>query len=747
MSYSNLFLKDGDVETQDEQPEITRYQILFVDDEPNILKALKRGFRQENYITHIAKDGETALAILKKEQIQLIISDFKMPGMNGAELLKRVKNLYPDIIRIMLTGEADTNAVMGAINEGAVYKFILKPWNDDDLRITIGLALEKYDLVKRNKALQKTTNQQKKQISSLAKLAVNNRSQLAMMLHKNNLINDMQLQELHKQQQARKQPLLRILLEKKWVTETQIRKLLRKQLMIEEVALAEIEIDSALADLVPGSFCERQWAIPLKLDNMRLMLALADPLDDGLVEDLRFITGMQIDVVMANTRDIEKKITELYGEAGVSFTEIESIASSEDPFETIEVVIEEDDDASLEELLRSSEEPPAVRLINAIVIEAVRMGVSDIHIQPRAKSIVVRYRIDGILLDKIHIPLPLLPSLVSRIKVMASLDISKRRLPQDGRITVKTPMRIVDMRISTLPTVNGEKVVMRILDRNAAIFKLDALGFTPTQLQQVELMINQPQGIILATGPTGSGKTTTLYSLLQHTATPTKNFVTIEDPVEYYLDQAGQVNVLDKIELSFSIVLRSILRQDPDVILLGEIRDFETAEVTFHAAMTGHLVYSTLHTNSALATIARLFDLGLKPYVISAALVGVLAQRLLRKICAHCKEEVPAEESRRLAQAIGGPFLTLDCPVYRGAGCGHCNNTGYKGRIPIYEVLQMTQALTIAINSAQSHSDLVALDQHMHDGGLIHSAYLKICAGISSLDEVLRILGPKQVAK
>ncbi len=748
MSYSALFLKD---DAPDLQPVKTPdapepYRILLVDDEPNVLKSLTRVFRQENYQILTAPCADAALALMAAESgpIHMVISDYKMPGMSGAELLKAIKAKYPDCIRIMLTGHADSNAVMGAINEGAVYKFILKPWNDDDLRVTVGLALEQYDLIQRNKVLQATTKQQKKQLNSLSKLAVNNRSQLASFLHKNKLLNDGQMQEAHQYQQQRKQPMLKLLLEKHWVSEDQVRKVLRKQLMIEEVSLAEFDIDQAVSELIPGSFCQRQWVVPLKVQGLRLMIAAADPLDEGLISDLRFITGMQVNVVMAPVKAIQDKINDLYGEAGVNFKELETMVSTVDPFETIEVVIEDDDNESLEELLRSSEEPPAVRLVNAIVIEAVRMGVSDIHIQPRAKSIVVRYRIDGILLDKIHVPLHLLPPLVSRIKVMASLDISERRHPQDGRITVKTPMRIVDLRISTLPTVNGEKVVMRILDRNASIYTLDQLGFTPEQLEKVELMINQPQGIILATGPTGSGKTTTLYSLLQHTATPSKNFVTIEDPVEYYLDQAGQVNVHEKIKLNFAQVLRSILRQDPDVILLGEIRDFETAEVTFHAAMTGHLVYSTLHTNSALATIARLYDLGLKPYIMASALTGVLAQRLLRKICEHCREEMPEEDAGKMAALVGGPFIGLNTPVCRGRGCDRCNDTGYKGRIPIYEVLLINDELRQAIHSAESHGDMDSLARHLGDEALINSAYRRVREGATTLDEVLRVMGPQR---
>lgn len=351
---------------------------------------------------------------------------------------------------------------------------------------------------------------------------------------------------------------------------------------------------------------------------------------------------MDIVPVMANVQDIRDKLTEIYGQ-DASYSELETLLMDSDQAEGIEIIIEDEDNVSLEELLNSTEEPPAIRLANVIMLEAIRLGASDIHIHPRAKSVVVRYRIDGVLHDKIQFPHNIHMSLVSRLKVMSELDVTERRRPQDGRITVKTPMRIVDLRISTLPTINGEKIVMRLLDRNASVHRLSELGLSNNVLTMVENVISKLQGIILVTGPTGSGKTTTLYSMLQHNATSEKNYVTIEDPVEYYLDMAGQVMIKEKIGLDFTSVLRAILRQDPDVILLGEIRDHKIAEVAFHAAMTGHLVYSTLHTNSTVATIARLLDLGLKPYVVASAIEAIIAQRLVRNyviIASNCRMNV-----------------------------------------------------------------------------------------------------------
>jgi len=738
--YSGLFT--GSTPSQPDEKESTNsvYRILLVDDEPNVLSSLRRVFRRENYQIETALNGKEALQLLSQNEFQLMISDFKMPHMDGAVLLKEVKKLYPEIIRIMLTGYADTDAVMGAINEGAVYKFILKPWNDDDLRVTVSLALEQFDLLKKNKKLQHENKSQNKQIKKLSKLSNSDNGHLAIMLNKKHLLNDGQLQALFKLKQSTNTPVIKLILDKQWVSEKEIRTILRKELFVEEVSLAEFQIQQEILDLLPRSICEQQWVLPLKIESNILLLVTADPMNMGLQADIRFFTGFNLKVVMANIADIEKKIIEVYGETP-NFGELESIVSTEDPFETIEVIIDENDDISLEQLLRETEEPPAIRLVNAIIIEAVRLGASDIHIQPRTKSVVVRYRIDGILQDKIFIPNHYLNPLVSRIKVMAEMDISERRRPQDGRITVKTPMRIIDLRISSLPMINGEKVVMRILDRNASIKSLDKLGFNEINLKKVSRLVSKPQGIILSTGPTGSGKTTTLYSLLQHGVTSEKNYVTIEEPVEYYMDAAGQVNIKGKIDLTFPVVLRAILRQDPDVILLGEIRDFETAEVAFQAALTGHLVFSTLHTNSSIATIARLFDLGLKPYIIASSLEGVISQRLVRKICPNCKQE--ETDNQDAIQQLGDLFMASHIKTYKGQGCDKCGNTGYHGRVCLYEILIPNEEMRDLISIQANQRDIKQCAIKNGYKNLLEDALEKVTLGLTTCDEVLRILGPQ----
>ncbi len=741
--YADLFTGAAPPPAANPQPAAAgkHYRLLFVDDEPNVLNALKRVFHRENYEVLTAASGEEALALLEKETVQLIVSDYMMPGIKGGELLQRVRALQPDTMRFMLTGHADMNAVLEAVKSGAVYRFILKPWNDDDLRLSVSLALEQSELRDKNRSLQRENADRTREIGQLAKLSVNNHSQLAIMLGKRGLLNPQQVQELFRLQQAHKEPVIRLLHDRDWVAAEKIHAIMVKELLFEEVALAEFQVDPAVAALVPKQICRRQWVVPLRVEARRLMLATADPLDDGLLADLRFLTGMEIRPVCARVAEITAKLNEIFGAEGDDVGDMNELMMDEDPYEGIQIVIDEDEDAApIEDLLRATEEPPAIRLVNAIIVEAIRLRASDIHIHPRAKSVMVRYRIDGILLDKIQIPHALQQSLVSRLKVMAELDISERRRPQDGRITVKTALRMVDLRISTLPTINGEKVVMRLLERSAPVERLENLGFFPGVLAQIEHIVKKPQGIILATGPTGSGKTTTLYSLLQHDMDSGRNYLTVEDPVEYYLDAASQVLIREKIGLTFSSVLRSMLRQDPDVILLGEIRDLESAEVAFHAALTGHLVFSTLHTNSAAATLTRLFDMGLKPLIVATALEGIVAQRLARCICPHCREESDPDPDAFRALGLDPAGFGQG---WHGRGCVHCHGTGYLGRIGLFEVLVMDDRLRDLIASGAS---VVEIRKHLHEidvRGVLDDGAEKIRQGITTADEVLRILGPQ----
>lgn len=716
-----------------------RYKVVFVDDEENVLKAMRRIFRQENYTLFTASSGEQALTLLEKEQVQVVISDHRMPGMTGAELLRKIKSLYPQTIRIMLTGYADTQAIMGAVNDGAVFKFITKPWNDDDLRLTVSLALEQYDLIQENKSLKQEAEIQKKKINKLSRFANINRSQLGSLLRQTNQIAQEDLDKVIEIQNRTNRVFPKILLDMGLVDEAAIMKTIRSKLSINRVYPNEFKVPNALAALIPKQICEKNLIVPLKRTNGQLIVAMADPTDYMKVDDLKFLTGMPIQPVLAAQREIVEKLKELFGEEDLLDTTLSEFDLT-DPTENIEIFLDEDDeDSDIEELMHAKDLPPTIRIVNAIISDALRHQASDVHIEPKTKHTLVRYRLDDLLYEKIRIPASMHASIVSRIKVMSDLDISERRRPQDGRVTVKTSTRMVDMRLSTLPTINGEKIVLRILDKNAAIKNIKELGLCETGLKKISQFIAQPQGIVLATGPTGSGKTSTLYSLLRQGAKITKNFTTIEDPVEYYMTMAEQVNVREKIGLGFANILRSILRQDPNVIMLGEIRDHETAEVAFHASLTGHLVLSTLHTNSSIASITRLRDIGMKSYVISDALVGIVAQRLVRRICPHCKtEDNPSEETMRGLKLHGKRI-----PAYKGTGCEHCGRSGYRGRIGIFEIFHNDSEVKNLIHREAAESEIERAARLTGMKLLLEDAIDKVKTGVTTCEEVLRVLGPQ----
>jgi type II secretory ATPase GspE/PulE/Tfp pilus assembly ATPase PilB-like protein/FixJ family two-component response regulator len=747
---ASLFLgKEEDRESIGPRPPETAerpsYRILFVDDEENVLSAMRRIFRQENYAIFTAGSAAEALEILEKESVHVVISDHRMPGMTGADLLRKIKSLYPRTIRIMLTGYADVDAIMGAINEGAVYKFITKPWNDEDLRLTVSLALEQFDLIRENESLKKQREAQDKKIKQLSRITAVNRSQLGNMLLRRKLISRENLDRALVIQARNKKLLPTVLMEMHLIDEAAIMKTIQAELGIDRVSPNEFSVPSALATLIPREVCEKSLLVPLRRTEGRLMVCMADPTDFMKADDLRFLTGMPIQPVLSTQKEIIDKLQDVFGEQGVGEPVISELDLM-DPTESIEIILdEEDEETDVQELLREKDLPPAIRIVNAIISDALRHGASDVHIEPKTKYLMVRYRIDGLLQDKLHIPQTMHSSIVSRIKIMSELDISERRKPQDGRVTVKTSTRMVDMRISTLPTINGEKVVLRVLDKNASIKDLDELGFSEKDLQRITRFMSFPQGLILTTGPTGSGKTSTLYSLLQRGATVTKNFTTIEDPIEYYMGMAEQVSVREKIGLRFPKLLRAILRQDPNVIMLGEIRDFETAEVAFHGALTGHLVLSTLHTNGSIASITRLRDMGLKPYVISEALIGIVAQRLVRRICPSCKEEDSlSKEVLETLQISGQEF---DFVPQKGKGCEHCNHTGYKGRIGIFEVLLIDGELKRMIHGAATENEIIRAARHAGMSTLLEDAVRKLREGVTSCEEVLRVLGPQNMSE
>jgi len=744
--YADLFRSAADPDTRvpvaiadTQEDETDRFRLLFVDDEPGVLKALRRIFMDENYEILTASSGSEAIGIMESEKIHLVISDHRMPGMTGAQLLKTVKERWPDTIRIMLTGYADVQSIMGAVNEGAVYKFITKPWNDEDLRLTVSLALQQYMLIQENRRLKELTRTQEKKIKGYYNLLNENRGVMGNILLKAGVVSPEELERARREQDSGEiisETLIRLGIAR----ESSIIRAIQKHLNIEYVDLKEMELNPEVVRFLPRDVCERNRMIPVSLSSRQITLAMADPSDIFKCDNISIMTGLKVVPLLASSSAILEKLQEAYGRrAGDEEMEIGDIADIE-PIDEIDIVLDEDEeDINVQELIGSSEVPPIIRIVNAIISEAVRYQASDIHIEPKTKYTVVRYRIDGMLHSKIKVPAELHPAVVSRIKILAKLDIAERRRPQDGRITVKSGTRIVDIRVSTLPTINGEKVVMRILDKSAAIRKLDELGVDGENMDRILTVIKKPQGMIISTGPTGSGKTTMLYSILNEMMQSTKNFETIEDPVEYFLEEANQVYIKDNIGLSFASVLRSTLRQDPDVILVGEMRDFETADVAFKAALTGHMVLTTLHTNNSVASITRLIDMGIKPYIIASALEGIIAQRLVRKICPHCTIE--EEPDPRELELLKIPPDFFGDAVRRGKGCHRCNGTGYLGRTGLFEVFVMNDDFRHIISSNYRESELF----HMAKAGgmmtLIEAGLEKVKHGETTVEELLRVIG------
>lgn len=492
-------------------------------------------------------------------------------------------------------------------------------------------------------------------------------------------------------------------------------------------------IDGQLISQIPIHFARKHHLVPVKEEDGDLWVAIGDPLGLEPLDALRVRTGKRIRPVISLQEEILKTINRVYHE---------SADTAEQVLADLEVVsgarslseIEESED-----LLESSADAPVIKLVNTILSEAVRVRASDIHIEPYQKELKIRYRVDGVLYNSLTPSRHLHSAIVSRIKVMAKMNIAEKRLPQDGRIRLRVADRDFDIRVSTLPTSFGERVVLRLLDKTSVLLGLEEVGLTPEQMELFERLISAPNGIILVTGPTGSGKTTTLYAALNRINSPDKNIITIEDPVEYQLPGIGQIQVNNKIGLTFAKGLRSIVRQDPDVILVGEIRDTETAEISIHAALTGHLVFSTLHTNDAAGAITRLIDMGIEPFLVSSSVNAILAQRLVRVICPKCKE--PYRPSTRTLRELGAQGEEEEMVLYRGKGCQACLHTGYRGRTGIFEFLVVDDTLRSLILQTSDAATIKRAAIELGMRTLREDGIRKVKMGITTIEEVLRVTG------
>lgn len=506
-----------------------------------------------------------------------------------------------------------------------------------------------------------------------------------------------------------------------------------KHLKIGTLRLSDIELNADVVKLIPLDIARKFKVIAVSKINKVLTVAISDPNNIYVLDAIKFITGCNVQPVISPERAIEKAIEANYGSSN-QLSEMVKGLEQEDSLE----VVEAEDVVNESDLLSAIQDKPLVKLVDSIVSEAIRMGASDIHFEMYEKRIRVRYRIDGDLREMAPLPYKYRAAIVSRIKIMADLDISERRLPQDGRIKVKTMGRTVDLRVSVLPTIYGEKVVMRILDPQALKVDMTKLGFREADLVKFQEGIHKPYGIVLVTGPTGSGKTTTLYSALQQINTVDVNIMTAEDPVEFNFEGINQVAVRSEIGLSFASALRSFLRQDPDIIMVGEIRDSETAEIAIKAALTGHLVFSTLHTNDAPSSVTRLIDMGVPYYLVASATKLIMAQRMTRKICQSCKQEVNLTAEQVDSLKISAEQLR-GIRAFRGVGCSDCNNTGKAGRSGIYEVMPISSAIEAAILAKASDTELRAIAMGEGMFSLRMAAVEKMRQGLIDLEEVFAV--------
>ncbi|MFH1261959.1 MAG: type IV-A pilus assembly ATPase PilB [Pseudomonadota bacterium] len=558
-------------------------------------------------------------------------------------------------------------------------------------------------------------------------------SRLGELLIRQNLISSQQLQKAQEEQRKSGGRLGYNLTKLGYIKEADLTAFLSKQYGVPSINLTEFEIEQDVINLVPKDVAEKHQVIPVNKSGATLIVAMADPSNIYAIDDLKFLTGYNIEAVVASEVAIKQAIERYYDE-GERFTEV--LADFDD--QGIEYVADEEE-VDTADLSKSAEDAPVVKLVNLIMMDAVKKGASDIHVEPYEKVFRIRFRIDGVLYEVMKPPLKLKNAITSRIKIMSKLDIAERRLPQDGRIKIKLGKgKEMDFRVSVLPTLFGEKVVLRLLDKSNLQLDMTKLGFEQKALDDFKGAIAKPFGMILVTGPTGSGKTTTLYSALSELNKISDNISTAEDPVEFNLPGINQVQMHDEIGLNFAASLRSFLRQDPDIIMVGEIRDFETAEIAVKAALTGHLVLSTLHTNDAPSTINRLLNMGIEPFLVASSVNLVGAQRLCRKVCSECREELKIPP-QTLIDAGMSPEVANKAVVYQGKGCATCSETGYKGRIAVYEVMPVGEELREFILNGASTVEIKREAMRLGMKSMRKAALTKLEEGVTTLEETLRV--------
>jgi type IV pilus assembly protein PilB len=549
-----------------------------------------------------------------------------------------------------------------------------------------------------------------------------------------------QIEELLEQQKKEGARLIKLIVDKAYVSEQDLAVSMGRVLNVPPVNLARVNIPPEIVELLPRDTAQSYKVVPVSRLENKLFLAMADPLNVLAIDDVKRITRLEIAPLIASEKAIIDKLNALDSAKNSSMEDIiqdaQKQSEEESDADTVEAVKEGMEEVNLDQLAASSGEAPVIKLANLIIVQAIKDRASDIHLEPFEKSMRLRYRIDGVLIDATPPPKQMQLALASRFKIMSSLDIAERRLPQDGRIRVKVSGKDYDLRMSVLPTVHGEKIVLRVLDKSNLTASIDKLGLDPDTFRQFKSAIDAPHGLILVTGPTGSGKTTTLYSALNELNNPIYNIITVEDPVEFQVPGINQVPTKKEIGLTFANALRSILRQDPDIIMIGEIRDTETAEIAIEAALTGHQVLSTMHCNDAPGAVARLDDMGVAPFLISSSVILSCAQRLMRRICSHCKE--PVTYPPKMFEDLGIDSATFaGVQLYRGRGCDRCKNSGYAGRMAIIEAMTVTDQIRKLIIGRANTREIskVAISQNMRTLRMVGLDRAR--EGLSTLEQVL----------
>ncbi len=546
------------------------------------------------------------------------------------------------------------------------------------------------------------------------------------------LIDETQLQKALEIQKQTKQRLGTVLIDSGIITEQDFIDAMSQQLGIKYVDLTKEHIPTEMARILPKNIAKKHSVVPLRLNKDELVLAMVDPMNFVAIDEVRTATRKRVSPRIAQSAAVDKAIATLYGNEGAARA-IEEMRNESGGAQTSVQVLES------QEIVDESVTAPTVRLVNSIIERAVSERASDIHMEPRDKEMVVRMRIDGVLRQILTVPKDLMGSVISRIKVMSNLDLTERRAPQDGRANVRVKGVEIDLRVSTLPTIYGEKITIRLLNKSAQLLKADSLGLFGENLEKFNKLMENSDGMVLIVGPTGSGKSSTMYTMINTLNTEEVNLVTLEDPVEYNIDGVNQVQINDKVGMTFASGLRSILRQDPDIIAVGEIRDGETAEIALRAAITGHYVLSTIHTNSAISMLDRLLDIGCEPYLIAEAVKGVISQRLVRRICPDCKTEYIADEEE--LERMGLPRNSEGVKIFKGRGCPNCYHTGYRGRIAVFEIILFSKTSKRLIADNVPRAEL--MDKIREEGNyrsLQENARELVEAGITTVSEMTRIL-------